>query len=449
MRNVMKRHAAKSVSLLLVFATMLLMVHMWGFNASASADRTVIEVSSWDELSEAFAASKWDGATWKIMLMADLTADARDVPRSQTAVLTYELCGCSLMFDFNGHKLSCTDRVSGTDLAYSLSGFIRINVYLFERRTLTGFERYGSTVTFTDSVGGGVYMDSPRAKDNAIAALHVVSYSRFYDMGGYYTDSKVKNNLVIDSGSYVLDCEAERFGNGTLNIENAYRGTVIADNCITEISGGYFKANGIGHKSGDDDMCARELAAFGTCCSTEETQFGIFSGETVINGGVFVSNGYSVHHFDLATKVNETRSMFFPCINGGFFSGPLGFVGMTFRYSDGNSELCVKPASTVLCANNTIVVGIIGSNRVFKGVDGIKLGDLHNCRSLIVIGDKAAGFVRASEDGSPVALTRCSEDTEDFCVEYSLAGWLTEYVAGIEVMPYVTVVSGDEATRVS
>ena len=435
----MKSLFKKALSLLLAVTALFGSADLACIGVSASADRSVIEVSSWDELSQAFSASRWDGATWKIVLTADLSADAREAARSDTAVRTYELCGCSVIFDFNGHTLSCRDDVSSTDLSYTLKDFLRIDVYLSERRTLNGFERYGSTLTFTDSVGGGgVNMYSSRAKDNAIAALHVVSHCKFYAMGDYYTDSGVMNRLVINSGSYVLDCRTERFGSGTLNLDNPYRGCVIADDCITEINGGYFEAQGKGYKSGDDDMCARELTAFGTCCSTESTRHGIFSGETVINGGVFVSNGYSVHHFDLATSINETTSMFFPYINSGLFSGAVGFVGMTFRYSDGNRELCSRPASDII-RGEPIVLGIIGSNNVFRGIEDVTLGDLHKCRSLLVIGDKAVGFARVSADGTAFEIERCTEEVEEYSVEYSIADWIDKYTFGADVSPYIAL----------
>ncbi|MBQ6182727.1 MAG: dockerin type I repeat-containing protein [Clostridia bacterium] len=435
----MKRFTLKAVSLLLALAAVFAAAQIGNVGVSASADRTVIEVSSWEELSEAFAASRWDGAEWKIVLVSDLTADARDALRSQTALYTFTLDGCSVIFDFNGHTLSCNDSVSTTDLSYSLNDFIRVDIYLSERRTLSGFERYGSTLTVMDSVGGGgINMYSSRAKDNAIAAFHVVSHSQFYAMGQYNTDSAHYNNLVIESGSFYLDCKTEKFGSGTLNLENPYRGCVIADDCITVINGGYFRAKGTGFKSGDDDMCARELSAFGTCCSTAFTRHGIFSGETVINGGVFVSNGYSVHHFDLATAVNETTSMFFPMINGGIFSGSVGFVGMTFKYNDGNSELRSLPASTIL-DTDAVIIGIIGSDNVFKGAEGVTLGDLHKCRSLLVIGATAVGFRRASENGEHVELERCTEDSEEFSVEYSIPSWVSDYIPDVTVSPYITI----------
>ena len=445
----MKRFTLKAVSLLLVLAAVLATSRLGNIGVSASADRTVIEVSSWEELAEAFGASRNDGAEWKIVLVSDLTADARDALRSQTALYTFTLDGCSVIFDFNGHTLSCTDSVSTTDLSYSLNDFIRIDIYLSERVTPEGFERYGSTLTVRDSVGGGgINMYSSRAKDNAIAALHVVSHSQFYAMGEYYTDSSLYNNLVIESGSFYLDCKTEKFGSGTLNIENHYRGCVIADDCITVINGGLFRAKGTGFKSGDDDMCARELSAFGTCCSTSSARHGVFSGETVINGGVFVSNGYSVHHFDLATAVNQTTSMFFPVIHGGIFSGSVGFVGMTFKYNDGNKELRSLPASTIL-DTDAIIIGIIGSNGLFRGAEDKTLGDLHKCRTLLVLGESAVGFRRASANGEHIELERCTEDREEYAVEYSIPSWVTDYLQEVTVSPYIMLVYNSMGSQYS
>ena len=398
----------------------------------------VIEVNSWSEFTNAFSYSNYQREKYTIKLMKDLDYSAADAKRSATTLIDVHVRGCFVTLDFNGHTLSCTDRVSSSDLQSSLSDFIRITMHpIYSARP--------SELRLTDSVGGGgIYMNSHRAYDNQLAALHVVDACDYWIDGAYQTCSRY-NRLIIDGGNYTLEAQTEKTGVGTNDRNTYYRGTVIADVMgYVEINGGTFTAISHGIVNYGDDMCARELSAFATCGNATANPGGAEYGRTVINGGTFISDGYAVHHFDHSYSVYETRYMSFPMINGGVFAGSVGYVGMSFTYENydtsgyGMEEYREKPASQII--NSESYVRCIKNGKFYE-LDELTVGDLHESTSLYVLSDSLFGLKTLPGTGDVTDLHRNTEQTDLFKVIYQVPYGFT----ASQISPYISVVPNGAA----
>lgn len=422
--------------------------------SSYAEDEVVYEVHTWEELDAAFRTANYDGAEYTVRLMNNLYFSAIDTARTATYVKMTEIFGGIVTFDFNGHTLSCTDTVSETDLDYCLSDFLRIDLHQIDADT-------GSVLRFTDSVGGGgVSMISKRGKDSQLAALHV-AHNKWYKKFGYpQSSSKCDNVVIFDGGTYTLTASCTKFGRGTLNRENAYRGTVIVDEVQATVNGGTFIAQGDG--TGVDE-CYRELSAFASACSVTNPS-GIFysskadfvpncyAGNMVINGGLFQSVGYSVHHFDKGgssgysgPSVNSTGCMLFPKICGGVFVGRMGFVGMTFTYNDGYSDFREKAASDIIKVSaNTVVKGKKQNNSSINGLDGLTLGDLHNVKTFYIANEDLFKFSTSPVASSfPAALERDTSQSDTFEAFYDIP-W---YLNGMPVATQIKLIANGGATQ--
>ena len=388
----MKKAAALLICFLMVF-TLIIPV-------TASAEEVeeegelVFEVSTWNEFIKAFDHSVYQGETYTIKLMKNLSYDAASAPRNATVLVNVAVRGCFVTLDFNGHTLSCTDEVSSSDLESALNDFIRIDLHPIDAWNPIEFRLVDS------AGGGGVRMDSHRAYDNQLAALHIVDacdYIVHTGNGSFYQTTSSSCKLTIDGGNYSLYAKTEYIGRGTNNKNTFYRGTVIADEVSNvEINGGTFKAKSDGKVRDGDDFCARELSAFATCSNANKNKCGVESGNTVINGGTFISDGYAVHHFDHSMSVDKTRWMSFPMINGGIFSGSVGYIGMSFVYAHYNTtgygvrEYRNKPAADII--NNDALVRCIKGGRMYTDLEDLTLIDLHEASSLVVVSDSLYHF---------------------------------------------------------
>ncbi len=81
----------------------------------------VIAVSTWDELEDAFSEARGSSFSSKkeyltIRLTKDLYSSAYSTERDAQWIHQYEIYCASVIFDFNGHTLSCEDDVSDTDI---------------------------------------------------------------------------------------------------------------------------------------------------------------------------------------------------------------------------------------------------------------------------------------------------------------------------------------------
>ena len=394
-------------------------------------DGDVVEVSSWSEFEAAFASSDYSGKSYTIKLMNDLHYDAADVLRSATAIVEVDVNGCFVTLDFNGYTLSCTDDVSSSDFESVLSDFIRINLHPINQKTPIEF-------ILTDSAGGGgVSMDSSRAYDNQLAALRVYDTRRFV-VYGYFSQTDRSCKLTINGGNYTLNAKSEYFGKGTLTGGYDYRGTVIADDLkAVEINGGIFTANGEGWTSDyvNKDMCARELSAFATCTTGSKTTKEDMTGQTVINGGTFISNGYAIHHFDISKTLGDAEQKLFPMINGGVFSGGIAYIGKTFTYSDGYEEYENKKATDII--NNDAYVICIKDGEKYGLEDDLDLRDLHDATSLYVFSGSLFDFETAPEgEGDPTMLTRSVKQSDTFEVSWTVPESLTSAVV---CQPTITI----------
>ncbi len=397
---------------------------------SEVSDGDVVEVSSWDEFEEAFALSDYSGKSYTIKLMNDLHYDAADALRSATVLVEVDVNGCFVTLDFNGHTLSCTDDISSTDLESPLSDFIRINLHPIDNRNPIEF-------VLTDSVGGGgVSMDSYRAYDNQLAALRVYDTRRYWVFGyDTYSSTDRSCKLTINGGNYTLNAKTELFGNGTINYDYYYRGTVIADDLkAVEINGGIFTANSEDLVTDFADMCARELSAFATCNTGTKTNHDM-TGHTVINGGTFISDGYSIHHFDTVKVLGEADQKLFPMINGGVFFGGIAYIGKTFTYSDGYEEYEDKKATDII--NNDAYVICIKDGEKYGLEEDLDLRDLHDADSLYVFSETLFDFKTAPEgEGDPIKLTRSAKQTDTFEVIWTLPESLS---GAVVCQPTITI----------
>lgn len=407
--------------------------------AVEESDGDVVEVSSWSEFEEAFALSDYSGKSYTIKLMNDLYSDVADAPRNATVLVEVDVYGCFVTLDFNGHTLYCTDMVSTTDVESPFSDFIKVNLHPINHNSPIEF-------ILTDSAGGGgVTMNSHRVYDNQLAALHVYD-TREYLLYGSLTQQTTygTSKLTINGGNYTLNAKTEKFGNGTLTptfndlgtvVTFDYRGTVIADDLgAVEINGGTFTAKSDGVVTDFADMCARELSAFATC-NTGALSSAVKSGLPVINGGTFISDGYSIHHFDRSKTLGEAEQELFPMINGGVFSGGIAYIGKTFTYSDGYEAYENKKATDII--NNDAYVICIKDGEKYGLEDDLDLRDLHDATSLYVFSRSLFDFKTTPEgEGDPIMLTRTVKQSDTFEMSWTVPESLTSTVV---CQPTITI----------
>ena len=409
-----------------------------------TSEEFVIEVSSWQELENAFSQATGNGIKKEyltIRLTKDLYSSAYSTERDAQWIHQYEIYCASVIFDFNGHTLSCEDDVSDTDIEYTLKDFINIKLS-------SGSYDFGSSIRFIDSVGGGgIEMYSKRAWETCdLAALHIeAGESSFYGV----------HQVYFDGGKYELNAESSKVGVGTLSPLVDYRGCVITEEVSVEINDGHFIAKGEGAKFSVGDTCARELSAFGTfeharfnVTSVEEIEKMFGWDEIVINGGIFESNGYAVHHFDISENgLDSTRGMLFPTINGGYFIGQMGYTGLTFTYSDGNELFNNQPATSII-SENSYVSGIDEDGDKFYTLEDMTLKDLHDLQSCIVLGKETVQMKTSPVAGSyPASLIRESTQTETYTIEYKEPSWFA--TGGIQCVPYYKIQGWQSATTTS
>ena len=439
----------RGLSILLILTLIFSMSAIWPYYGDkayatedeVTAEETVIEVSTWSELEEAFSYSEEQNEHFTIRLMKDLSKDARDSSRNDTSLVTLSVWGSHITFDFNGHTLIGNDDVSDTDLDYTLSDFITIYVHANDMK-------YGSSLRFIDSDPegkGGIYMFSRRAYDTQLSALNVISSDVYY-VDTYkgkirQTGSDLKNELYFDGGTYKLVCETEKFGNGTVSNYNDYRGcVVVSDFSKVIVNDGTFIASGAGYDGKGDDMCARELTAFGTYAHPEFYWTGLKEDRIIINGGIFKSNGYAVHSFGRTDGDRNFMDMEYMTINGGAFFGGVGFVGGPFIYLNGEKKHGEKPASTIV---KNMACGVKGNNSIYYSIDNMNLSDLHNVKSLYVIGPGLLKFnTTPTIDGEEENLKRSTDQMETFHIDYKLPLWWNGSIGDFKPCFKVTPVGG-------
>ena len=410
-------------------------------------EENVIEVSSWEELNSAFytlfennAKSRMKPEYLTIRLMEDLSSVVTNLGGYSESVHTFMVYRAFVTFDFNGHTLSYIDDESSRESEeYDIGEFILID--LFSETT-----EVKSSIRFIDSVGGGgITMHSKRANDSGeLAALYIWSRDN-----SYYVDHQV----YFDGGEYVLNSEVNEVGYGTLNEDVKYRSCVIANKVRVEINDGYFGATEINYDSTTGHLRGREITAFGTCISgTTNASLPIESltgwDRVVINGGIFESNGYAVHHFDNSFgELNSTNYMLFPVINGGYFIGQMGYTGHTFTDSEGNDRYNNLPATFVI-SENAYVVGVDADGNKFYDLNGKTLKDLHDLQTCMVLGKEAVQMKTTPVAGSyPASLIRESTLIETYTIEYKEPSWFA--TSGIQCVPYYMIQGWNSATTSS
>lgn len=417
---------------LLICISMLSGLCIPSVSAADTSKDPVYEIYTWEDFTAAF--DQWptySNQSFSVKLMADLHYDARDTSRSQSSMVEVHIKGSHYTLDFNGHTLSATDTVSDTDLDTSLSDFITVYMHAFRNDK-------GSTLRLIDSVGGGgIRMYSHRAHDNQLAALRVAGVTDYEDCGYYQYTGNRCSKLIIDGGNYTLTAKTEKFGSGTRLRENYYRGCVIADYVDAEINDGTFTAKSEGVVT-QYDMCARELAAFATCCSSTLNPRRRESGSPVINGGKFISDGYALHHFDNTSTPDEIQYMVLPIINGGAFFGGVSYIGKAFTYSGGNEEYENMAATEILRSTAYYLDG-----DELEEVTDLTLKDLHGIKALYVVSDRTFGLSVTPDyyyDYTPVSPN--GEDTFriSYTVPESMKGVLT-------AKPFISHCAVDKATQ--
>lgn len=427
----------------------------------------VREVYNWSDLYLVFqdfdgtAMTKYGYVTVK--LMNDLSMNQVSEDYVPTSMVTCSVSGSSrsnIVFDFNGHTLNGT-RSSTTD--YSGGAFIELRLIS------------GNRFTFIDSVGGGgINFSSEADHDNDVAALYINTSGERGEGYNWDDPDSYPAKVTFNGGTYKLNNSIERYSKGTLLCRSiTYRGTVIANYVDVEINDGTFIAESECKDLDDDtqDLSARELSAFGTVLTNpsglpEETnpEYGVVipfeeTGRTVINGGRFISDGYAVHHFDncyeyLSNNVTDLWAintgdlyhneayvlldshyhMNYPTINGGYFEGQLGFIGLTYTNSRGNPDLGIRPTYQIIPETSRYVGFDKDGNITSDTLNWKKLHDLQKC---IVISEEALGLkVTPEGEGDPIKLTRTVKQSDTFEMSWTIPSYLEGEVV---CQPMITV----------
>lgn len=423
--------------------------------ANASTEETdykIIYISSWRDFFEAFRDNVWwsyNPDTHYIMKLKE------DLHMDLTTSLDYyeehsrfvQMRG-HLTFDFNGHIISCTDISPKKDKS---KNFITIAMNRIN-------DEVGSVLRITDSVGGGgITMETYRNSDTQLAALYIYERGINDEVFPYTVISEPICKLIIDDGLFQLRSRvrAVRTGGGTENIKNHYRGTVIADSVgHVEINGGIFMARSLGTDTGAElgdelgmrGVNSRELTAFGTCCTELVAQFQSRPTDLVINGGIFASDGYAIHHFhgaytDMHTyngySGSEIDKLTFPKINGGIFDGAIGYIGRSGLATSGLSgyfgdpipELQERPFSSLISPFALVDMKIVDSNQT-KQLNPSKctLEDVNTSHlRLTVISTSLLStefFPTPDSESEVTHLVRDTSMTETFDVTYSIPDYM-------------------------
>ena len=363
------------------------------------------------------------------------------------AFMSVSVKGAHITFDFNGHTLSYYDDKTTDNIAAEVSDFIRVEMYAY------GADHTGSTLRFVDSVGGGgIKMEAKTLSDTQIAALNIESHQVYYRYGLYPGDPdtalhklaswEVVNKVIFDGGKYELKNTIEKYENGTLAKNNWYRATVIASEMLVEINDGEFYAYGEGPKTSYGDMADRELSAFATASNEHYdklSQVGVNAAknQTIINGGLFYSEGYSIHHFDHANNIDLTAHMSIPTINGGIFSGSIGYLGMTYVFNLGHEYYAKLNAKETIFANNSDVLVVTKDNQIITDISNMTLADLHsNLKSCYVISDDFINFSTNLDQEQPIIKSSKVQETIE--MDYKIPTWFKtlgnyEYIENIKI----------------
>ena len=426
----------KFISLLLCVLTVISAIPFVTASAGETPETAldgIIEINNWAEFEAAFEnLPEYAFGNYKMVLMEDLalnTVDRTPVQYRYSWISVW-IKGNNVEFDFNGHTLSCVDDISNTT-----SNFIEIRVSNYDLNT-------GSTLRFTDSVGGGgISMVSPRNKDSEIAAVFVTTEDTYKVDGRTEYIDENHNKLIIDGGNYTLETSTQKSGGSTLKRGINYRGTFIAHNIHTVINDGDFEAKGSGYVDDSVDHCTRELSAFGT------TRYGNTYDDwlsLVINGGYFNSPGYSVHHFDEGVdNINEFTgtldNQIIPEIHGGLFIGGIGFIGHTFAYYPPVSDSSIISSigfcklaeyQAIRMIKNLSATAILTRDNTFIDVTEASFEDLHNAAQILVMNEDMLGleFSPASKIGYNTVLHCPIDKSETFGVSFKLSDFVKDHV---------------------
>ena len=440
----------KKIIFLLISAFVLLSLSCTVLATTQVMDVTKIDVTTWQEFNNAFktVCQNSPDTHYLIRLKNDLHMDLATATKEEQDLLSVELCGF-VTFDFNGYTLSCSDNSPkvNSNLSNRRRDFISITMVPIDYGI-------GSELTITDSAGdGGIFMDAYRDEDSQIAALVVMesAVNRYKVPYTLHTEPLCK--LTINGGNFTLCSRVVQMIEGTFSELNNYRGTVIADGLgNVEINGGRFEAFDRGN---DYDVLgsgytfygnnSRELTAFGTSCTTSVQLTGINPTNLVINGGLFISPGYSIHHFygsysELYMRGDVAEKLTFPVINGGVFEGAIGYIGRSgveCEFGDPIAELEARKLSTIISEDSFVDIAIDdGWHSSTLQPDDVTLGEA-NCENfkMIVVSDSLLGFkTYPTTDGKTTTLARDFTMEETFRVSYRIPHYLSDK---IEVTPYI------------
>ena len=422
------------------------------YASTENVDYKVIYISSWRDFYEAFRDNVWwndNPDTHYIMklnkdLHMDLTTSTDFYEVESRSV---QMCGY-VTFDFNGHVLSCTD-INPEDKNKN-GNFISIEMSRINNEV-------GSVLRITDSVGGGgIFMDAYRHSDTQIAALFVGESSVNRNTVPYILCPEPICKLIIDDGLFQLNSRIVTLNsNGTNNIVTNYRGAVIADSVgHVEINGGIFAARSLGTDAGAElgdelgmkGLNQRELSAFGTCCTECVAQLQSRPTDLVINGGVFASDGYAIHHFHgLYTDIythnglsgQEIDKLTFPKINGGIFDGAIGYIGrsgiavsgLSGTFGDPFSELLERPFSSLISPFALVDMKIVDSDQTKQlNLSKCTLEDVNTSHLRLTVVSTSllsTEFYPTPDPESEVTqLVRDTSMTETFEVIYSIPDYM-------------------------
>jgi len=432
----------KLVSMIIVMSMLFSLMPMAFVEAATEAESTVIGVSSWTEFYQAFEQTYRDASaeSYVIKLEKDLEMDLATATGLESCLDVS--CYGFVTFDFNGHTLSCTDidPKSNSNQVWPVEqrkDFITITLIPID-------EEIGSELLITDSVGdGGITMETYRDTDSQISALYVTEATIDRRKVPYSLYVNPVCKLTVDGGNYELSTRIVQVGMGTDDKFCNYRGTVIADRVGTvEINGGAFWAYDLGFDygmPGDEwgtyGVSDREITAFGTCCYNGTYTVGTSPMNLVINGGLFHSSGYSIHHFfsvmsESYTSGNVIEKLTFPTINGGVFEGAIGYIGRSgvdCYFGNPIEELEERTLDTIIDEDSFVYIAIDdGYHNYILKPDNVTFGEA-NCHEfrMMVIGEKLINLeTTPATDGKTTSLTRSYDQIDKFTVTYTIPDYL-------------------------
>lgn len=430
----------KMISLFISLTIFFSFAPMTSAATAVEAESTVIGVSTWKEFYEAFQQTYADASaeSYVIKLESDLTMDLTTASAEKQGYLDVSCYGF-VTFDLNGHTLSCTDIDPESELnpTKPRKDFITITLLPID-------DVMGSELLITDSVGGGgITMEAYRNTDSEISALCIQEATINRMKVPYTLCTTPVCKLTIDGGTYSLRSRIRQVDMGTDDRTTNYRGTVIADRVGTiEINGGSFWAYDLGFDygmPGDEwgtyGVSDRELTAFGTCCYIGSATVGVSPMNLTINGGLFNSSGYSIHHFFSALSEayagqDVIEKLTFPTINGGVFEGAIGYIGRSgVECAFGNpiEELKERTLDTIINEDSFVHITIDdGYHNYILKPDNVTF-DEANCHDfwMMVIGEKLINLeTTPATDGETTYLTRNTSQIDNFTVTYTIPDYL-------------------------